>query len=220
MDITYLGHSAFKLRGKIATVVTDPYSSTVGFDLPKVSADIVTISHQHDDHNAFEKISGTSRRPEPYVIQAPGEYEVSGVGVFGWQTYHDDKEGKERGKNTIYIIHLDGLRICHLGDLGHVLSESQIHQIGEIDVLLIPVGGFYTINAKQAVEVVKSLQPSIVVPMHFQTPKHNSDRFAQVAPVTQFLTEMGIEEPLETQEKLVLTPSDLPEETVVNLLQS
>lgn len=220
MDITYLGHSAFKLRGKIATVVTDPYSSTVGFDLPKVSADIVTISHQHDDHNAFEKIGGTSRRPEPYVIQAPGEYEVSGVGVFGWQTFHDDKEGKERGKNTIYIIHLDGLRICHLGDLGHVLSESQIHQIGEIDVLLIPVGGFYTINAKQAVEVVKSLQPSIVVPMHFQTPKHNSELFAQVASVTQFLTEMGIEEPLETQEKLVLTPSDLPEETVVNLLQS
>lgn len=220
MDITYLGHSAFKLRGKIATVVTDPYSSTVGFDLPKVSADIVTISHQHDDHNAFEKISGTSRRPEPYVIQAPGEYEVSGVGVFGWQTYHDDKEGKERGKNTIYIIHLDGLRICHLGDLGHVLSESQIHQIGEIDVLLIPVGGFYTINAKQAVEVVKSLQPSLVVPMHFQTPKHNSELFAQVAPVTLFLTEMGIEEPLEAQEKLVITPADLPEETVVNLLQS
>jgi L-ascorbate metabolism protein UlaG (beta-lactamase superfamily) len=220
MDITYLGHSAFKLRGKVATVVTDPYNASVGFDLPKVSADIVTISHHHEDHNAFEKIGGTSRRPEPYIIKAPGEYEVSGVGVFGWQTFHDDKEGKERGKNTIYIIHIDGLRICHLGDLGHVLSEAQVHQIGEIDVLLVPVGGFYTINAKQAVEVVKSLQPSIVVPMHFLTPKHNSELFAQVAPVTQFLTEMGIEEPLEAQEKLALTASDLPEETVVNLLQS
>jgi L-ascorbate metabolism protein UlaG (beta-lactamase superfamily) len=220
MDITYLGHSAFKLRGKIASVVTDPYTSVVGFDLPKVSADIVTVSHQHEDHNASTKVSGTSRRPEPYVIQAPGEYEVCGVGVFGWQTFHDDKEGKERGKNTVYIIHLDGLKICHLGDLGHALSESQIHQIGEINVLLIPVGGFYTINAKQAVEVTKALQPSIVIPMHYQTPKHNSEAFAQVAPVTQFLTEMGIEEPLESQEKLTLTPSDLPEETVVTLLQA
>lgn len=219
MDITYLGHSAFKLRGKIATIITDPYAASVGFDMPKASADIVTVSHQHEDHNAVNKVSGTARRPEPYLIQAPGEYEVSGVGVFGWQTFHDDTEGKQRGKNTVYIIHLDGLRICHLGDLGHVLSESQIHQIGEVDVLLVPVGGFYTINAKQAVEVIKELQPSVIVPMHYQTSRHNQEMFAQVAPVSQFLTEMGLEEPIEPQEKLVLTPAELPEETVVSVLQ-
>lgn len=219
MDITYLGHSAFKLRGKIATIITDPYAASVGFDMPKVSADIVTVSHQHEDHNAVNKVSGTARRPEPYLIQAPGEYEVSGVGVFGWQTFHDDAEGKQRGKNTVYIIHLDGLRICHLGDLGHVLSEAQIHQIGEVDVLLVPVGGFYTINAKQAVEVIKELQPSVIVPMHYQTSRHNQEMFAQVAPVSQFLTEMGLEEPIEPQEKLVLTPAELPEETVVSVLQ-
>ncbi len=218
MDITYLGHSAFKLRGKIATVIADPFGSSVGFDMPKSSADMVTVSHQHEDHNAIEKVSGTARRPQPYLIQAPGEYEVNGVGVFGWQTFHDDQEGALRGKNTIYIIHLDGLKICHLGDLGHILSEAQVHQIGEIDVLLIPVGGFYTINAKQAVAVIKELQPSIVVPMHYQTPKHNKETFNQVAPVSQFLTEMGLEESIEMQEKLVLTAAELPEETVVSVL--
>lgn len=219
MDITYLGHSAFKLRGKIATVITDPFGSSVGFDMPKSSADIITVSHQHEDHNAIEKVNGTARRPQPYLIQAPGEYEVSGVGVFGWQTFHDDQEGALRGKNTIYIIHLEGLKICHLGDLGHILSEAQVHQIGEIDVLLIPVGGFYTINAKQAVAVIKELQPSIVVPMHYQTPKHNTETFKEVAPVSQFLTEMGLEESIEHQEKLVLTAAELPEETVVSVLQ-
>lgn len=219
MDISYLGHSSFKLRGKIATVITDPYAPSVGFDMPKSSADIVTVSHQHEDHNAIEKVSGTTRRLQPYLIQAPGEYEVSGVGVFGWQTFHDDQEGKQRGKNTIYIIHLDGLKICHLGDLGHILTEAHVHQIGEIDVLLVPVGGFYTINAKQAVAVIKELQPSIVVPMHYQTPKHNKETFKDVAPVSQFLTEMGLEESIETQEKLVLTAADLPEETVVSVLQ-
>ena len=102
MDITYLGHAAFKLKGKEATVVTDPFDKKmVGFAMPQSSADIVTISHEHDDHNACQQVSGTARRPEPYVIRAPGEYEVSGVGVFGWRSFHDQQEGAERGTNTI-----------------------------------------------------------------------------------------------------------------------
>lgn len=220
MEITYLGHSAFKLRGKKTTLVTDPYASSVGFDMPKVSADIISVSHQHEDHNAIKKVNGSSRTQEPYVITAPGEYEVSGVGVFGWQTYHDSVSGEERGKNTVYVIHIDGLRICHLGDLGHTLSDSQIQQIGEVDILLIPVGGHYTIDAKQAVEVIKELQPSIVIPMHYQTPKHDSKIFAQVAPLAPFLTEMGVEEKIEAKDKLVINFTDLPEETTVEVLKN
>ena len=124
MEITYLGHSAFKIKGKSATIVTDPYDKGVGFTMPKVSADIVTLSHKHEDHSAANKVSGTARRDEPYVIEAPGEYEVNGIGVFGWGSFHDDKKGEERGKNTIYTYMVDGIRLGHLGDLGHEIDDD------------------------------------------------------------------------------------------------
>lgn len=218
MDITYLGHSSFKLRGKNATVVTDPYESKVGFAMPSVSADLVTVSHDHFDHNAISFVSGTSRRDKPYVVTAPGEYEVGGVGVFGWATYHDNKQGEERGKNTVYSIHIDGVRVVHLGDLGHTLDDTVIEGLGTVDVLLVPVGGVYTIDAEEAKKVIEQLEPAYVIPMHYRTDKHN-DSFAKVAPLQDFLTLMG-KESLVPQERLRLMGGmDGMEETEIVVLQ-
>lgn len=219
MDITYLGHSAFKIKGKKASLVTDPYPKSVGPAMPSVSADVITVSHDHSDHNSPGQVSGTSRREKPYLITAPGEYEVEGIGVFGWSAYHDNKEGAERGKNTIYTIFIDDLRITHLGDLGHLLSDRLIENIGPVDVLLIPVGGVYTINAEQAAKVVNQLQPAYVIPMHFKTPEHDPKVFGELDEIGKFLREMGVDQ-AEPQEKLKITESALPEESEVVVLKS
>lgn len=213
MEITYIGHSCFKLRGRGATVVTDPYEAkSTGLAMPKISADIVTVSHVHDDHNAVAKISSTARRDKPYVIEAPGEYEISGVGVFGWGSFHDSDEGKKRGKNTMYTIMIDQVNVCHLGDLGTTLSNEQIEGLGVIDVLLVPVGGVYTINPEQAVEVVAQLQPSFVIPMHYKTDQHRQDVFGEMKGVEVFIKEFGAEN-VEPTDALVVKTGDSREET-------
>lgn len=217
MDISYLGHSAFKLRGKEATVVTDPFDKkTVGFTMPQVSADVITVSHSHSDHNAVSQVSGTARRRDPYVITAPGEYEASGIGVFGWGSFHDASQGNDRGKNTIYSIIVDGVRIVHLGDLGEVVNESQVDGLGAVDVLLLPVGGIFTIDAKQAMTVIEKLAPSIVIPMHYKTADHGPD-FATMAPVNEFMQLMGVSD-LEPVDKLKVTAESLPEQATVVLM--
>lgn len=215
MDISYLGHSCFKLKGKSASVVTDPFDKKMlGFDLPATSADIVTVSHQHGDHNATAVIGGTARREKPYIVAAPGEYEVNGVGVFGWGSFHDKKKGEERGKNTMYVIHIDGVRVGHLGDLGHTLSDAEVEDLGTIDVLLVPVGGFFTINAEEAVEVINAIQPSIVIPMHYKTDKHNPEAFKDLTDLQTFLKAMGAEG-IEPVEKLKVGEGEFGEETKV-----
>lgn len=171
MDIVYLGHSSFKIKGKGVTVVTDPY-------LGKSEADIVTVSHDHFDHNKTELVSSR------FVVNGPGEYEIGGVSIVGVGSFHDDKKGIERGKNTIYVIEMDGMRVCHLGDLGHKLEEGQLEEVGNVDIVMVPVGGVFTIDAKTAVEVVKQLEASIVIPMHYDLPELTG---AEV-----FLKEMGL----------------------------
>jgi L-ascorbate metabolism protein UlaG (beta-lactamase superfamily) len=218
MDITYLGHSAFKLRGKDASVVTDPFDKKmVGFALPQVSADVVTVSHGHADHNAVTQVTGTARRKEPYIITAPGEYEASGIGVFGWGSYHDAVAGAERGKNTIYSIIVDEVRIVHLGDLGEMVGDDQVDGLGEVDVLLLPVGGIYTIDAKQAVSVIERLSPSIVIPMHYKTDEHGPE-FGQISGVEPFLQLMGANG-IEAVDKLKVTADSLPEQATVVLMK-
>src|SRR3989344_3237556 len=181
MEITYLGHSCFKLKGKTASAVTDPY-------LTKCDADVVTVSHGHDDHNQISKEGGT-----PFVIDGSGEYEVKGVSVIGVASWHDDQAGAKRGPNIIYVIEIDGLRVCHLGDLGHKLSDAQLEEIGSVDIVLVPVGGEYTLDAKQASDVVKQLDPWITIPMHYQQPGLDSARFGKLTGVEMFLKEMGKE---------------------------
>src|SRR3990170_1220611 len=155
MDITYLGHASFKLKGKNATLITDPYGSYIGIKFPKTSADIVTISHGHEDHANTASISDVKK-----VIDGPGEYELAGVSIIGISTFHDDKKGAERGRNTIYIIEMDELRVVHLGDLGHKLSEDTIEELGVVDVLMVPVGGVYTIGPTDAGEIVRDIEPA------------------------------------------------------------
>lgn len=217
MDISYLGHSCFKLKGKAGTVVCDPYESAVGFDLPTISADVVTISHDHFDHSAHSKVKGTARRKKPFIIDAPGEYEVGGISVFGVLTFHDSSKGSERGRNTVFTIMLDQVRVCHLGDLGHELSDSTVSQIGTVDVLLIPVGGNYTIDAAQATRIISSLEPGIAIPMHYRTTEHEAKAFADVGTVEDFLKEYGVsKKPLAS---LSVEAGKLPDETEVVVLE-
>ncbi|MBU0578445.1 MBL fold metallo-hydrolase [Patescibacteria group bacterium] len=217
MIITYHGHSSFKLKGKDGTVITDPYHSYVGFEFPTVSADIVTVSHDHQDHNQVSLVSGTARRKNPFIIDTPGEYEVGGISVFGVETYHDQSNGAKRGLNTVFTIFFDEMRICHLGDLGHELTLEQMTQIGRVDILFCPVGGVFTIGPKIAVKVIKALEPSIVIPMHFKTTSHDEKIFGELATVDEFLKEYGVE--VQTEEKLNIDRNRLPEETEIVVLR-
>lgn len=187
MDIQYLGHSCFKIRAKSGSVVCDPYDSEIGFTLPSVSADIVTISHDHSDHSNSSAVSGTARRKKPFVISEPGEYEIEGISIFGYGTYHDEKKGEERGRNTIFVYQVEGLRVLHLGDLGHVLDDKLIEELNGVDILLIPVGGVYTIDAKVALRLIEALNPSIAVPMHYRTEKHDAKVFGELIDLDDFL---------------------------------
>jgi len=187
MDIFYLGHSSFKLKGKNASVVTDPFDpNIVGFKFPKVEADVVTISHNHEDHNMEDLVQGT-----PKIIKGPGEYEIKEISILGFQSFHDDKKGEERGDNTIYVFEIDGIRVCHLGDLGHKLSENLVESIGDIDVLLIPVGGTFTIGHSEACELVRDIGAPYIIPMHYYV-EGMKDNFKKIEPVETFLKEVGL----------------------------
>lgn len=210
MEITWLGHSCFKLRGREASVVTDPPSKKTGYTIGRPTANVVTISHDHEGHSNVKAVTG-----DPRVIQGPGEFEVAGVLIKGTSTYHDQEQGAERGKNTAYVMEIDELRICHLGDLGHVPTPEQVEELSGIDILLAPVGGGSTIDAKAAAETVSLLDPRLVIPMHFETPTSKD----KLDPVDAFLKEIGSPKALEEkQSKLSITKSTLPQETKVQVL--
>ncbi len=207
-EISWLGHSCFRIRAREATIVTDPYSKRLGYDFGKPRADIVTVSRPGDAYGYVETIKG-----EPKVLMGPGEYEVNDVFVTGIGTYADDKNGKQYGKNTIYIFELEGMVICHLGALGHPPTTEQREQMSNIDVLLIPVGGHTTIDATLASDVISTIEPHIVIPMHYRTDTLDQD----LDGLEKFAKEMGLSD-ISPQEKLTLRPSDLPEGTKVVLL--
>ena len=165
MDITWLGHSCFKLRGREASVVTDPPGKSTGYTIGRPTADVVTVSHDHEGHNNVNAV-----KDNPRVVQGPGEFEVSGVLITGTATYHDKEKGAERGKNTAYVMEIEGMLICHLGDLGHIPSADQAEELSGVDILLIPVGDGSTIGAADAAETVSLLGPKLVIPMHYGTP--------------------------------------------------
>lgn len=209
MEIDWFGLSCFRLRAREATVVTDPYEKSIGLKLPRPRADIVTISHNHAGHDNADGVTGN-----PKVINGPGEYEISNVFVTGVQTYHDKRGGKDRGKNTVYAINIEGLTICHLGDIGHVPTQAQADLIGEVDVLLVPVGGGNALNASDAAEVVSLFEPMVVIPMHYRVP----DLSFKLDAVDKFVKEMGIKTPPPV-ESLSLKRDSLPKETQMYLLE-
>jgi L-ascorbate metabolism protein UlaG (beta-lactamase superfamily) len=203
MEITFLGHACFRIKGKYSSIVCDPFTpEMLGYKFPKVEADIVTISHSHADHNNFSAVSGVRR-----VIEGPGEYEVGGVSILGFRSFHDDKGGSERGKNTIYVYELDDLRICHLGDLGHELSNELLENIGNIDILMIPVGGFFTVGPEQAGNIARNIEASIILPMHYFDPDLKEDIGSKLATVDSFLEISGLS--AEKMDKLNIRKEDI-----------
>jgi L-ascorbate metabolism protein UlaG (beta-lactamase superfamily) len=211
MEISWLGHSCFQVRGKNVTLITDPFPPQSGYSLGKVNAPIVTISHNHAGHNYVQGVGGN-----PRVVRGPGEYEISDVLITGVASYHDNKRGQELGRNTIYVIHMDDVVICHLGDLGHTLQEEQLEEVADADVLLIPIGGHHTLNATQAAEVISQVEPRIIIPMHYHTSALEGQRDT-LDPLDKFCREMGVEV-INTQPKLVVTRSSLPSESQVVIL--
>lgn len=206
MDITYLGHSSFKIKTKTATVITDPFDpKTVGLKLAGAEGEIVTVSHNHSDHNATQKVSGVQK-----IVQGPGEYEIKGVSIMGYPSFHDNKQGGERGKNTIYVFETEGLRVVHLGDLGHSLSDEFVSEIGAVDILMIPVGGTFTLGPKEAVEVANKIDPYYIIPMHYKVPGMNEAEFSGLSEKEVFLREIG--KTVEVLPKLSVKKSDILDE--------
>ena len=209
MDVTWLGHGCFRLRGRNAAVVTDPYPPAIGLKLSRMDADLVTISHEHENHNYTQVV-----RDGAYEIHGPGEYEVAGVSVIGVPTYHDAEKGTKHGRNTVYLIEIDDVRVCHLGDLGHKLEDAEAEAVASPDVLLVPVGGLTALNAAQAAEVVRQLEPRYVVPMHYAIPGLK----LQLDPIDRFLKEMGVAA-AEAQPKLAVQRSSGEYDTKVVVLE-
>jgi L-ascorbate metabolism protein UlaG (beta-lactamase superfamily) len=209
MDVTWLGHGCFRLRGRSAAVVTDPYPPSIGLKLSRMDADLVTISHEHENHNYTQVV-----REGAYEIHGPGEYEVAGVSVIGVPTYHDAEKGSKHGRNTVYLIEIDDVRICHLGDLGHKLEDAEAEAVASPDVLLVPVGGRTAMNAAQAAEVVRQLEPRYVVPMHYAIPGLK----LELDPIDRFLKEMGVTV-AEAQPKLAVQKSSGEYDTKVVVLE-
>ena len=216
MEIQFLGQSCFRIKGKSTILLTDPFNPEfTGLKFPKTSADIITVSHPHEDHNYTIAVAGTTKRTTPFVINEPGEYEMAGVSILGISSFHDNSQGIKRGKNTIFIMEIDGIRLVHLGDLGHKLDESQLEEINGSDLLFIPVGEEFTLDVQKAVEVVNQVAPRIVIPMHYYLP---GLKF-KLAPVDDFLKEMGAVE-IKPVDKLVLSRDNLPEEKEVVVLNA
>jgi L-ascorbate metabolism protein UlaG (beta-lactamase superfamily) len=215
MKIKWFGHSAFVINSQTGKIfITDPYEAggyngAIGYVPINITADIVTISHDHADHNYIKTIQGN-----PKILNRTGDYEVGGIKIKGIPVYHDTKQGKERGNNIIFVYEIDGLRVVHLGDLGHLLSAKQIDELGNIDILLIPVGGYFTIDPKQATDIVNTLKPKITIPMHYKTEVLNFP----VAKVEEFLRGKKSVKKVSSVE-VSITKENLPVEPEIWVLQ-
>ncbi len=167
MKIKWLGHAAFLITANNGTrIITDPYTVGGGIIYKDIAeaADIVTVSHEHGDHNNVKSVKG-----KPEVLKGPGTKNAKGIQFKGIGVYHDEQKGSQRGEDTIFCFTVDEVKLCHLGDLGHRLSDAQVKEIGPVDVLLMPVGGFYTVDVAGAADVASKIKPRVVIPMHFKT---------------------------------------------------
>jgi len=205
MYITWLGYSCFKLQEKSGndgvTLITDPFGKDLGLKVPHFEADIVTISHDHSDHNNKEALRG-----DPFIINTAGEYDIKNIFIEGVEAFHDNNKGEVKGNNIIYRIDIDNISVTHLGDLGHTLDSKQLEILAGTDILLIPVGGKFTLDSKKAVEVVSQIEPRIVIPMHYKTPGLKED----LDGVEKFIKELGLTP--RKEEKLKISKKDLPQE--------
>jgi len=228
MQIIWHGQSCFQIlanqnkNGQISIII-DPFSEEIGLRIPKFEGDIILMTHNHYDHNNVKAVSAPTSASEPFLISGPGEYEVKGVFIRGIHSlsaanprlagdetksqrpWHDEKQGKERGENTIYAIETEDLKLCHLGDLGQKeLTEEQLEKIGEVDILMIPVGGVYTISAKEAPKIMSQIEPKITIPMHYAIPRLK----IKLESSDKFLKTFGIKN-LEPMKKLSIKKKDI-----------
>lgn len=210
MKIKWLGHSCFLITAdNDVRILTDPFDDSVGYPLPEVAADIVSTSHGHFDHNYIQVVQG-----EFFHVQGTGRFSYRGIEITGVGAFHDQEQGAQRGENTLYKYTVDGLNVCHCGDLGHVLTAQQVEEIGPVDILLIPVGGFYTIGAEEATAVIALLKPSVIIPMHFKT---EAIQFT-IAGVEPFLAKQAQCQRVGKQE-IELTKETLPASPTVLVLE-
>lgn len=208
MDIIWLGHACFRLRAGDTAVVTDPYPEGLGLPIGRPQARIVTVSYRHPNHSHTASVAG-----DPYVVPGPGEYELQGVHVRGLRTPPGPNDPPDK-RNTAYVIDMDGVMVCHLGDLGRPLPQSLIEELGTVNVLLVPAGGTCTLSAREAAEVVSAVAPRLVIPMHYALPGLR----VELGSLEPFLKELGIK-PAEPQPRLQVTPNNLPAEMRVVLLE-
>jgi len=221
MQIIWHGQSCFQIttnqgKNNQVSIVIDPFSDEIGLRLPKLEADILLVTHHHKDHDNTKKVQSPKGGGNYFLIDGPGEYEVKNIFIQGIQSFHDNVQGKERGENTIYTIEAEDLKLCHLGDLGQKeLTDEQLEIIGEVDILLIPVGGVYTISAKEALNVMSQIEPNITIPMHYQIPKIKN----KLDGLDKFLNSLGIKS-MTPENKLSIKKKDIiPEEAKIIILK-
>ncbi|MCG3207964.1 MAG: hypothetical protein FOGNACKC_01565 [Anaerolineae bacterium] len=209
MEIIWYGHACFRLKDKNITVVTDPYDKSLGLALPRPKADIVTVSNPAPHHNHIAGVKGEFK-----VVDGPGEYEIGGVFITGIRMIPPKKSDNGPSLNNIFVFYIEDLTVCHLGDMTHIPTQSQVEDLGNIDVLMVPVAGKRALSAAQAAEVISVIEPLIVIPMHYDLPGLT----VTLDPVSKFLKEMGAAkiDPIPT---LKITKSTLPEETQIVLLE-
>jgi L-ascorbate metabolism protein UlaG (beta-lactamase superfamily) len=214
MEITWFGQSCFKIQDKNIILITDPYNSELGLKpLYGLKADIVTVSHDHCNHNNIDVVLGVEEKA-PFIISSPGEYEIKNIFIYGIPCFHDKEQGKQKGLNTVYLIKINEITIAHLGDLGHILSDEQLEKIEKVDILLIPVGGIFTIDAKEAKQIINQIEPKIVIPMHYKIPelKKNLDG------IDKFYLEMGVKK-TELINKFKISKKDLISQMEMKMIE-
>jgi L-ascorbate metabolism protein UlaG (beta-lactamase superfamily) len=212
MQIIWHGQSCFQIITNQAkngqrTIVIDPFDEALGLRVPKLEADILLVTHGHHDHNNVKAVGGN-----PFLISGPGEYEAEGIFIQGIPAFHDKVKGKSQGENTCYTIEAEEIRLCHLGDLGQSeLTEQQLQTLGEIDILMVPVGGIYTIDGEGASKIISQIEPKIVIPMHYQISKLNPSAGGKLEGIEKFLKVMGKKE-IESLSKFSIKQKELPQE--------
>lgn len=214
MEITYFGLNSIRLRGREAAVLIDPYDPKLGLSPVRLNVQVVALTHEDPTHFSMQGLGS-----EYHLVSGAGEFEIQGIALHGIQTYHDHKKGAERGKNTVFVVEVDDLRVCHLGHLGHSLDEAQLDAIGsKVDVLCVPVGDGSHINATEATEIVNQIEPKLVVPISYKLP--GLTLLAQnLEGLEKFAKEMGATD-LTPQPKLQLTSSPATEETKLIILEA
>jgi L-ascorbate metabolism protein UlaG (beta-lactamase superfamily) len=208
MEIYWLGNACFRLRGRDATILTDPAPPSTGYKIGKVAADVVTISRNNPETSYRDAVTGEAK-----FIQGPGEYEVSGVLISAIATDHKEREDGY-SRNVAYVLDLDDIRVCHLGDIQQVPSGDDVEELSAADILLLPVGGGRVLDAEKAAEIVSLLEPKLVIPMLYKTEAATA---GDLEPVERFLKEMGVEAKT-AESRLSVTKSNLPQDTTIALL--